>query len=246
MKKITEVLTVLLMSVGLFSASVQAAQKTETPQEETTKHDVVIFKVHDIVPVSKNGVVTGCDFTVTLYNRTAINFRNFTLNLKWKDTVDEQFQFDSYIKSVLGEKIIGQEAELLGEKSINEPMETALDISAFGANKQLSVKSHIDNERCYLLLEQAAYSVTPCEIARNTSSKDRLISGSDGKQCTSLFQIVDTANPEYFGEFKDISATEIAMQNQQLHNQELSDIDGVIAKIVENLGLSDKTLTDIN
>lgn len=236
------------MSAGLLAAPVQAAQKTETPQnqEATTRNNAVIFKVHDIVPVSKDGVVTGCDFTITLYNRTNINFRNFTLNLMWKDVVDERFEFDSYVKSLLGEKALGEEAKLLGGAVQSKPMETALNVSAFGANKQLSVKSHIDNEKCYLLLQQASYTVTPCDIARNTTKGDKTALGSDGKGCTSLFQLVDTSNPEYFGQFKEISATDIAMQNQQLQNQELSDIDSVITKIVENLGLSDKTLTDIN
>ncbi len=249
MKKITEVLAVLLTSVGLLSVSVQAAPKAAAPkktEEATTKSDAVIFKIHDIVPVSKDGIVTGCDFTVTLYNRTAVNFRNFTLNLKWHDTVDERFEFDSYIKGILGEKITTDETNLLGEAAQSKPLATALTINAFGANKQLSVKSHIDNEKCYLLLQQAAYNVTPCDIARNTSSNNRNTFGSDGKECTALFQLVDTSNPEYFGEFKNVSATEIALRNEQYHSQELSDIDGIISKIVENLGVSDKTLTDIN
>lgn len=249
MKKITEVLAVLLTSVGLLSVSAQAASKAAAPtktEEATTRNDAVIFKIHDIVPVSKDGIVTGCDFTVTLYNRTAVNFRNFTLNLKWRDTVDERFEFDSYIKGILGEKITADEANLLGEAAQSKPLATALTVNAFGTNKQLSIKSHIDNEKCYLLLQQAAYNVTPCDIARNTSSDSRNTFGSDGKECTALFQLVDTSNPEYFGEFKNISATEVALQNEQYHSQELSDIDLVISKIVENLGVSDKTLTDIN
>lgn len=249
MKKITEVLAVLLTSVGLLSLPAQAAPQKATPQkteEATTRNDAVIFKIHDIIPVSKDGIVTGCDFTVTLYNRTAVNFRNFTLNLKWRDTVDEHFEFDSYIKGILGEKITADEKELLGEAAQSQPLATALTVNAFGTNKQLSIKSHIDNEKCYLLLQQAAYNVTPCDIARNTSSNSRNTFGSDGKECTALFQLVDTSNPEYFGEFKNISATEIALQNEQYHSQELSDIDLVISKIVENLGVSDKTLTDIN
>lgn len=249
MKKITEFLMVLLMSISVHAISAQAAQKNElsakATEEATTRNDAVIFKVHNVVPVSQDGVVTGCDFTVSLYNRTPNNFRNFTLNLKWKDTVDERFEFNSYVKNILGNNAVDEEMKLFGKKTPSKPMETALKVSAFGANKQLSVKSHIDNEKCYLLLQQASYTVTPCDIARNTTDGTRSF-GSDGKECTGLFQFVDVSNPEYFGEFKDISATELALQNQQLQSKELSDIDDVIAKIVENLGLSDKTLTDIN
>ena len=248
MKKITEVLTVLMMSIGLLSTPARAAQTNDVASpnvEPTTRHNAVIFKVHDVVPVSQDGIVTGCDFTVTLYNRTDVNFRNFTLNLKWHDTVDERFEFNSYVKNILGDKAIGEEAKLFGEAEKNKPLETALNVSAFGVNKQLSLKSHINNEKCYLLLQQASYVVTPCDIARN-SDGGRIASGSDGKECTGLFQLVDTTNPEYFGEFKPVSATEIALQSQQYQSQELSDIDVVIAKVIENLGLSGKTLTNIN
>lgn len=248
MKKITGVLTALLFSTGLLasgSATAAASNKTNAV-EPTTRNDAVIFKIHDVVPVSNEGVVTGCDFTVTLYNRTAVNFRNFTLNLNWRDTVDERFKFDAYVKSVLGEGATIQESDLLGEQATPKPLAKAITVNAFGTNKQISVKSHIDNEKCYLLLTNADYSVTPCDIARNTSAGEKNVVRSDGKECTAMFQLVDTANPEYFGEFKNISVTEIAEQNQQLHSKDLTDIDVVISKIIENLGVSDKTLTDIN
>ncbi len=237
-----------MFSTGLLtsgSAMAATAKKTDTV-EPTTRNDAVIFKIHDIEPVSKEGIVTGCDFTVTLYNRTAVNFRNFTLNLNWKDTVDERFKFDAYVKSVLGEGATIQESDLLGEQAVSKPLATALTVNACGTNKQISVKTHVDNEKCYLLLTNADYSVTPCDIARNMNADNKNVINTDGKDCTAMFQLVDTANPEYFGEFKSISVTEIAAQNQQLHNEELSDIDDVISKIVENLGVSDKTLTDIN
>lgn len=241
MKRFIGVLTILLANIVLFPNMAIAASNNE---EATTRNNAVIFKIHDITPVSTDGVVTGCDFIVTLYNRSAINFRNFSLNLKWHDSVDERFEFNSYIKGVLGDKITKQEEEFLGDNVKSEPMATSLSVNAFGANKQLSVKSHIDNDKCYLLLQQASFTVSPCDIVRNSSSKDN-ISSAD-KDCSTLFQFVDTSNPEYFGTFKEISATDVAMQAQEVHNKELSDIDVIISKIVENLGVSDKTLTDIN
>ena len=47
----------------------------------------------------------------------------------------------------------------------------------------------------------------------------------------------ELTGPEYFGKFKRISQTEEAIQNDIIETQELSDIDSVIGKIVENLGL---------
>ena len=47
-------------------------------------------------------------------------------------------------------------------------------------------------------------------------------------------------------ECENLSAKEIEDQNKEDETKELSDIDLVIQKIVENFGVSDKTLTDIN
>ena len=83
MKKITGILAALLVSAGVLtiSSAVAAPNKDKALKEEpSTRNNAVIFKIHNIDPVLKEGVVIGCDFDVTLYNRTPVNFRNFTLN----------------------------------------------------------------------------------------------------------------------------------------------------------------------
>lgn len=252
MKKSTMLLSLFLVSFGLLlpkyclaiEKSPNNSKKTAT--EATTRNDAVIFKIHDINPISTEGVVTGCDFVVTLYNRSSLNFRNFTLNLKWSDVVDENFHFDRYVETVLGKDEAQKQFDTLGDSDSSKPIETSITVNAFGANKQVSLTSHLDSEKCYLLLRDANYSVTPCDIVRNTDITGNFGVGADNKECTGLFQFVSTSNPEYFGKFKEISATEVAKQNKKNENKELSDIDVVINKIVENLGVSDKTLTDIN
>lgn len=246
MKKYIKFLTILAIGAGFVSsASAAVTPKKATP---STRSDAVIFKVHDIIPVDNNGIVTGCDFTLSLYNRTSINFRNFTLNLNWEDSVDERFQFDRYMATIMDAKELelSKQANAMPEDEKAQPLSTAITVNAFGANKQLSVKSHIDNEKCYLLLREAKFSVTPCDIARGADNAGSFSMGDKGKECTALFQFVSTENPEYFGQFKDMSATEIAMQNQSEQNKELVEVDDVLNKIIENMGISDKTLSNIN
>lgn len=244
MKKYIQFLAILLAGTGFISsASAATASQATTP---TTRGDAVIFKIHDIIPTDDNGIVTGCDFTLSLYNRTAINFRNFTLNLNWQDTVDERFQFDRYIATVMDADELADQKDLLDKESISKPVQTAITINAFGANKQLSVKSHLDSEKCYLLLRDANFTVTPCDIARSMDNAEGFTMGDKGKECTALFQFVSTNNPEYFGQFSNTSATEIAEQNLNAQNKELSEVDVVINKIIENLGISDKALSNIN
>jgi len=245
MKKSIRILSALLFGyVTFFSASANAVEVKKADTKETTRNNAVIFKVHDVQPVDNEGIITGCDFTVTLYNRTAINFRSFTLNLNWNDIVAENFKFDKYMESVLNAEELAQQKQFLAKENVDKPMQTSISINAFGTDKQLSVRSHIDNEKCYLLLSNAKFTVSPCDIARslNTAKGE----GLDNKDCTALFQFVDTANPEYFGQFKKLSATEQALQAKTIETGELSEIDDVIGKIVENLGSSNKTLTNIN
>lgn len=246
MNKSIKFFSVLVCGAALVSASAEAAergnQKTVNP---STRHDAVIFKVHNVEPITEDGIVTGCDFDVTLYNRTSINFRNFTLNMAWNDKVEEKFKFSKYMEKFLSKEDFDQQKGLLEDTSNMTPLQTSVTVNAFGADKQISVHSHVNSEKCYLMLSTASFSVTPCDIVRNVDMPG-VGNNFDNKECSSLFQFVDTSNPEYFGQFKKLSATEIDAQNKELQAHELSDIDSVIDKIVENLGVSDKTLTDIN
>lgn len=249
MKKSIRLLSVLLCGCALFSGLAQAAD-TNAPKkakkvDPTTRRDAVIFKVHDIAPVEEEGIVTGCDFSVTLYNRTSINFRNFTLNLAWNDKVAEKFKFNEYMEKFLSEEEFDQQKKFLGDEIAAQPLLAAITVNAFGADKQISIRSHVNSVKCYLMLSNASYSVTPCDIVRNIDAPN--VGGNfDNKECTALFQFVDTSNPEYFGQFKKLPATDIALQAQVGRSQELTDIDDIIDKIVENLGVSDKALTNIN
>jgi predicted house-cleaning noncanonical NTP pyrophosphatase (MazG superfamily) len=236
----------ILCGVALISASAEAAERSNKKvTNPSTRRDAVIFKVHNIEPISEDGIVTGCDFDVTLYNRTSINFRNFTLNMAWNDKVEEKFKFNSYMEKFLTKEELAQQKNLIENAADIKPLQSSITVNAFGADKQISVHSHVNSEKCYLMLSNASFSVTPCDIVRNVDMPN-IGNNFDNKECTALFQFVDTSNPEYFGQFKKLSATELEEQNQKLEEKELTDIDSVIDKIVDNLGTSDKTLTDIN
>lgn len=244
----------LLASIFMLFATLvcsQAIAATETNQEKlnkeapSTRPDAVIFKVHEVTPVAEDGMVTGCDFTVTLYNRTSVNFRTFTLNLDWKDVVDETIKFDTYVSNIINK----EEAEMFknivaNDKKATTPLNAKITVNAFGADKQISVRSHIDTERCYLMLNNATFSVTPCEMVKVGVSTGGGNTSGEKSNCTNLFELVDTSNPEYFGQFKKISATDEQEQNIQQQKSELSSIDDIIGKIVENMGMADKALTN--
>lgn len=241
-KIIVSLAVIICFSAQAFAANPKGTNTENVTAEPTTRNDAVIFKIHDIKPVDEEGVVTGCDFLLTLYNRTAINFRSFTMNFNWKDDVEENFKFDAYVEAILGTEEAIKQKKYLADNFASAPTSTKITVNAFGADTQISVKSHIDSEKCYLLLKKADFSVTPCDIVRDVSTA----TVGKAQECTALFQFVDTSNPEYFGKFKDISATEIANQSKSSDMKEMSDIDVVISKIVENIGASGQALAEIN
>lgn len=254
MKKSIKFLAVFLLGAVMAApTALQAAEKAPAPTakaaaksgEPSTRPGAVIFKIHDIDPVLEDGVVKGCNYMITLYNRTSINFRTFTVNLDWPDVVDERFKFDRYVESLLGVEEAEKQKSLFSKEDASKPVQTSVTVNAFGADKQISLRSYMDNEKCYLMLSDAHYTVTPCDIARNTETIGSFGMSADKSDCTDLFQFVSTKNPEYFGEFKRISATEEAAMSESAESRELSDIDMIIGKIVENMGTSDKTLTNI-
>ncbi len=254
MKKSIKFLAAFILGVAfvlpsqVIAADKTAKTKTATTKknvEPTTRSDAVIFKIHDIDPVLEEGVVKGCNYMITLYNRTSINFRTFTINLSWDDVVDERFKFDRYVETLLGVEEADKQRDLFSKVDPVKPVQTSVTVNAFGADKQISLRSYMDSEKCYLMLSDAKFNVTPCDIARSMDTVGSFGISSEQSSCTELFQFVSTKNPEYFGEFKRISASEEAAESESAESRELSDIDIVINKIVENMGTSDKTLTNI-
>ena len=248
MIKAIKFFAIMALGVSVLSpaSSIASVDTNKKEGDPTTRSDAVIFKVHNVEPVSEEGVVTGCDFTVTLYNRTSLNFRSFTVNLEWEDKVDERFKFDKYIEGVMTQEELEKFKDVIKEEKNAKPLTSSITVNAFGADKQVSVRSHIDSEKCYLMLSDAKYTVSPCDIARKLDESKGMSFTADKKECSDLFQFVSTKNPEYFGKFKRISLTEEAQQEQIAESHELSDIDIVIGKIVDNMGVSDKTLNNIN
>ena len=242
-KTIQYLSAVVLGSAFLLSGNANAVEQ-KNAEEATTRNDAVIFKVHEIEPVLKDGVVIGCDFSVTLYNRTSINFRSFTIDMGWKDAVDDRFNFEQYMKAYVNPKEMEEHKKFLSQEPQSKPLSTKITVNAFGADKQITLRSHINSDKCFLMLSDAEYKVSPCDIVRSIDNE--ATKNVNSKECTQLFQFVNTSNPEYFGEFKNMSATELAAQEKSIEKGELADIDEIINKVVENLQSSDETLNSIN
>ena len=60
-----------------------------------------------------------------------------------------------------------------------------------------------------------------------------------------MFEYVDSKNPEYYGEFKNISYTEQERLLSDEKKQDISDIEATYEKIVKNFEKADSIINNI-
>ncbi len=243
------------LSIALGLASFGAyAQEAEPQQEDTTKPRAVLFKVHDIKPVENtDGVVTHCDFLVTFYNRTTDSFRQAKVDMGWTDEVTERYVIDDEEKKEdKNTRVVNRSGQRNNEVKLGE-ITTSVEMPALGSYKQATVKGSVKTEKCFLLLDNLDFNVASCSIIGQNdnnnqaanSRRSRVANTRNTSACANLFEYVDSKNPEYYDEFKNISYSE---QERLLNNekaQDTTDIESTYENIVSNFEKADKVVSSI-
>ena len=239
---------VLCSTLMLACAALVAPANAQT-QEDTTKARAVLFKIHDIKPaLNADGVVTHCDFMTTFYNRSSDSLRYAKLEMGWSDKVSEQYLIDE-------EKEADKNAPEQGRRNNNKKEEvkigdvtTVVDMPALGSHKQVSVKSSVKTNKCFMLLDNLEFKVNSCALvgaAESLSNRRRSDNTTAPAECAQLFEYVASDNPEYHDEFKDISYSEQERLVADEKKQDISDLEKIHEQVVSNLEKAQKVLKDI-
>lgn len=222
----------LTVALGMTALNAQAQEA----QTDTTKPRAVLFKIHDIEPATNaDGVITHCDFITTFYNRTNDSIRQAKIVMGWNDDVSAR-----YITDDVASKETAKPAANRGSKQEDEIM-TTVEMPALGSYQQTSVKSSAKTEKCFLLLDKLNFNVESCSFVGKEDASDqnerrrRITAGKNNSDCAKLFEYVDSKNPEYYDEFKNISYSEQERQLKNQKTQDISDIDAVYGEVVTNL-----------
>lgn len=170
---------------------------------ESEEAGEVLFKVHDIIPEKDaDGNVVYCNMGATFFNRTKQNITNAALKLVWLDEV---------VSDVIDqEERAEKEAQRINSKQArnryptssitDENIEASLKLPQIKANQQVSLKTKVDTDRCFLLLNDMDVEVVNCGTAG---------AGVANRQsCNNLFRFISPKMPEYYTEFKEISLEE--------------------------------------
>lgn len=236
----------LMLACFSFAASVHAQEKA-TANADSTKPRAVLFKIHEIKPVENDeGTITHCDFLVTFYNRTTESFRSATINMGWTDKVSERY-FSEDATEPADENIRRSRSSRNNEEKLGTIL-TNVDMPSLGSYKQASVKATVKTDKCFLLLDNLNYQVGSCNMlgeGETLSSSRRSRATKEDASCANLFEYVDSKNPEYYDEFKNISFSEQERIMAEEKKHDTSDIDNVYKETIKNFEKAESVLENI-
>ena len=220
---------VLVLGTALFTGVAGAAEKND---EELLGE--VLFKIHDIVPEKDaDGKVLYCNIGATFFNNTTVDLNNIALTLGWND-------------EVIGETIDQEERAAKEQQRTNsraarsrystsgftsKTIRLSLKLPPMKAKQQVSLKTKVDTDRCFLLLNDMDVNVNNCGTASMSGKVSR-------RGCGNLFRYVSPAGAEYYTEFKEISPDQQAAiedaaldaeqkELEQIYNETLTAIQNI-------------------
>ena len=203
--------------VTLNSEANQAGKTTDSATaEETSKPEAILFRVENITPITnKEGVTDECGYILTVYNRSDRPLKEAKLVLTWVDNLSGKYRLkENQLKVISGEKAVSY-------------INSEITLDGVAPHKQKSFEQKVKTDKCYLLLDNTKFNVTSCNVEG--------LSKVEGETCQSLFNYIDSKNPEYYSEFKDVPASVLEKQAEDEKKQELSKIDETIGKITQNM-----------
>lgn len=180
----------------------------------------VIYKIHDINPIKEDGEVTSCEFVTTFFNRSYMPVTDITLDIGWKDdVVEDKIRAEKKEKAVdeNGASSEGYTGESKTEKFTSKMISTNMSVPPLRPGKQMSVKTTIRTDRCFLLLDKPEIIVRSCLYGDEGNDKTAGV-------CKNMFKFIAPQSGEYYTEFKDISYDAEKKQAQDESNNEQKEL----------------------
>lgn len=218
------------LAYGMILFSVNAAQAAES----TSRGDGIIFRVENIKPVKdEQGLTSQCEFYVTVYNRTDKTVKEADLVLSWKDNISGKYK--------VGPKDVEVETD---EKKVTQIIKQTVKLTDINPHQQKSFKQTVDTDKCYLLFDNVEYSIPVC-IAEGDDIKIKNNRRMGNGSCTGVFDYVNTQNPEYYSEFKDIPESELEKEAEEKKKQEAAALESLQKQSLDKIEEVSKILSGI-
>lgn len=198
----------------------------------TSRGNGVIFRVENIKPIqNEDGLTTECEFMVTVYNRMDREIKEAELLLSWTDNVPGKYKI-----------VDGSLQTEKDEEKAKTVISHKLTLKDLAPHQQKSYKEVIETERCFLLLDQVSYNVPLC-IADGDDVKMKNNRRTSNGSCLDAFDYINSQNPEYYSEFKDIPDSDIEKMAEEQKRQDAETLENLheqsmeaVEKVAEILG----------
>lgn len=205
----------------------------------------VLFKIHDVKPIKNHeGLITDCEFNATFYNRSEKNVDNAVVELTWNDQaiadiiakekkeIAERSKRDATLGNFDAFSSYNQPQESETERLTPAALKASIRIPPLKPYRQISLKSKINSDRCFLMIEDAEFKLQSCSASVQGSSN---VVSPTGSSCEGLFKFVSSKDPEYYREFKKVSFNEEKKNKQNARKKEQQDITSTYDKAVSEM-----------
>lgn len=226
-----------LATVLAFGATVYAnaaPAKKQNAAKETSDNSAILFRIENIEPIrNKDGLVDKCEFMLTAFNRTDQDLKEAELELSWKDTISKRYNI--------------QEGKVVAVESDEEAESVATQtivLESIPAHKQKSFKAEVETDKCFSLFDNLEYVVKSCinEGEKLEMKNSKMINNGS---CVGIFNYINSKNPEYYSEFKDVPESVLEKQVEEERKVEMEKITSKVESTIEELKKVDETLDQI-
>lgn len=223
-----------ILTLGLACGVVLSFIGQAQAAKETSSRDTVIFRIENIKPLeNEEGMTSQCEFYFTVYNRMERAIKEASIDLSWIDNVAEKY------------KVVGDKLEVQKDpKKVNFLVSKTVNIKDVAPHQQKSFKEIVDTDKCHVLFDQVEYRVDDC-IAEGDEIKIKNNKKEGKGSCSNSFDYINSQNPEYYSEFKDVPESELQQITEQQNKQDLQAIEDVYKSSMETLKKASDTLKEI-
>ena len=212
----------------LFSVNANAAS------DATSKDNGIIFRVENIETIkNEQGLTTHCEFYVTVYNRTSKAVKEADLVLSWKDDVSGKYRVGD-----------GNVEVVTDQAQVTQTISQNVKLKDIEPHQQKSFKQVVETDKCYLLFDNVEYKVPLC-VAEGDEIKVKNNRRMGNGSCTGVFDYVNTQNPEYYSEFKDMPESDLEKAAEEQKKQDEEAMEKLHKETLDTVDEVTKILGDI-
>lgn len=225
---------VFVGALGLFFAASVNNAVAQQAARPVIDNPAILFKIHDIKPVlSSEGQTTSCDFAITFFNRSGETINGASIDLTWED---------NSIKSLMDEEKKDGNTNRTSTVARNttDSVTANIEVASIKPMGQAVVRTRLQSDRCFLLLEDVKLRVRSCNIASQSRSGSR-----SATVCANLFRFVSPNSQEYYREFKPMTIEEEASKKLEEKERIKKDINEEYSKATAEFERASQLLKEI-